>query len=57
MIINVLCDAVMFIQLNMLGDAVIIMPYVVVMTIGPMNILLPLVAPHDVDIYTKSRFD
>uniref|UniRef100_A0A251USA7 Uncharacterized protein n=1 Tax=Helianthus annuus TaxID=4232 RepID=A0A251USA7_HELAN len=25
------------------------------MTIGPMNILLPLVAPHDVDIYTKSR--
>ncbi|MFS7934411.1 hypothetical protein Hanom_Chr05g00391271 [Helianthus anomalus] len=54
MIINMLCDVVMFIQYNMLGD-VIIMPYVAVMIIGSMNILLPLVVPYDVDIYTKSR--
>ncbi|MFS7898890.1 hypothetical protein Hanom_Chr00s033781g01771111 [Helianthus anomalus] len=55
MIINILCDVFMYIQLNMLGDVVINMPYVVVMIIGSMNVLLLLVVLIDVNICMQSR--
>ncbi|MFS7945320.1 hypothetical protein Hanom_Chr06g00522921 [Helianthus anomalus] len=54
MIINMLCDVVMYIQLDMLGDVVINMPYVV-MIIGSMNVLLLLVVLIDVNICMQSR--